>query len=400
MRLTRCVALFAVAFVVFLGGCKTVRIPEPARPPAKDYSRPLPPGSPALRKITDPALMPDFRGDFALDRDELLRALDESIKYLSYPSSTRYYPIQGITHARAANSLIAFRDLYVSVHSGEELHQKILGMFDVYESVGCDDRGTVLFTGYYTPIFEASLTPDSEYRWPLYALPEDLAKGPEGECLGRRLSDDTLVPYYTRAEIDEGALSGNELVWLKDRFAAYVCTVQGSARLRLPDGSWFRVGYAGNNGMEYVSVGRLLVADGLIPKDRLSLSGLMEFFARNPEKMDAILTRNPRYVFFQRTEGEPTGSLGVPVTTRRSIATDKSLFPRGCLAFVETKVPAANGPGIRQEPFERFMLDQDTGGAIRAAGRCDIYLGIGDAAGRIAGYTMNEGKLFYLFLKE
>jgi membrane-bound lytic murein transglycosylase A len=400
MRRMPCAILLLLVAAVLVAGCKTVRIPEPPVPVKKDYYRPLPPGTPALRKITDPSRLPDFRGDFLQDREGFLKALGLSIKYFSYPSSRRYYPLQGITHARAAASLVAFRELYESASSGEDLQRRIVEMFDVYESVGCDDLGTVLFTGYYTPIFDASLMPDSEYRWPLYSLPPDLVKGPEGECLGRRLEDGTVAPYYSRAEIDGGALAGHELVWLKDRFSAYVCTVQGSARLRLPDGSWFNVGYAGNNGVEYASIGEMLVAAGRLPRERLSLSGLTELFAREPQLMDEYLPRNPRYVFFEQSEGEPAGSLGVAVTARRTIATDKTLFPRGCLAFVTTLVPSSSAGAARQGPFRRFMLDQDTGGAIRAAGRCDIYLGVGDEAGRIAGYTMNEGRLYYLFLKE
>lgn len=400
MRRMLCAVVPVLLAVLVISGCKTVRIPEPDVPAQKDYYRELPPGASALRKITDPARLPDFRVDFGQDREGLLQALDGSIKYFGYPSSHRYFPLQDITHARAAASLVAFRQIYESAVSGDDLHQKIIDTFDVYESVGCDDMGTVLFTGYYTPIFDGSLTQDSEYRWPLYQLPQDLVKGPEGECLGRRLDDGTIVPYYTRAEIEGGALEGLEIAWLKDRFAAYICTVQGSARLRLQDGTWYNIGYAGNNGMEYFSVGEKLVADGMIPKSQLSLSGLMKFFEQHPDLMDEYLAQNPRYVFFEKSEGNPKGSLGIQVTARRTIATDKTLFPRGCLAFVKTQVPSTYGMEVRQEKFQRFMMDQDTGGAIRAAGRCDIYLGIGDEAGTIAGYTMNEGGLYYLFLKE
>jgi membrane-bound lytic murein transglycosylase A len=267
--------------------------------------------------------------------------------------------------------------------------------------VGCDNQGTVLFTGYYTPVFEASVTPTSDYRWPLYRLPPDLVKGSEGECLGRRLSDGSLAPYYTRAEIDAGVLDGHELVYLKDPFEAYVCSVQGSARLRLPEGEWLGVGYDGNNGKPYTSVGRILVEDGLISSEKLSLSNMIEFFKQNPDKLAEYLPRNARYVFFRRAEGPPTGSLGMPVTPRRSLATDKRIFPRGCLTFVDTKMPGPEVAGERAEaPFQQFMLDQDTGGAIRAPGRADIYVGVGDEAGRIAGWTFCEGGLFYLFLKD
>jgi membrane-bound lytic murein transglycosylase A len=336
-----------------------------------------------------------------VDREGLLAALNYSISWFAKPSSAKFFPVQDITHERAAASLVAFREILTSAHSAEELQAKILAGFDVYESVGCDDNGTVLFAGYYTPIFDASLTPTDEYRWPLYKAPPDLVKDANGECIGRKLPDGSVEKtYYTREEIDKGAVKGQELVYLKDRFEAYVCTVEGSAQLRLPDGSMFKAGYQANNGKAYTSVGLALVEAGLLPKDQLTLSNLIKFFQQNPQKLDEYLPRNERYVFFQQTDTAPVGCLNVPVTERCTIATDKSLFPRGCLAFVDTRAPFASATG---EPvkarWQHFALDQDSGGAIRAAGRADIYVGIGDQAGRMAGWMLDEGRLYYLFLK-
>ena len=400
--LTAGVLSCAVPCALMMSGCAKVRIPEPPPTAEKDYTRPLPAGMPALRKITDPARLPDFRAAFDSDREGLLAALNLSIGWFAKPSSKKFFPVQDISHERAAASLVAFREILTSAHSGDELQARILAGFDVYESVGCDDAGTVLFTGYYTPIFEASLTPTAEYRWPLYKAPPDLVKDANGECVGRKLPDGTIEKsYYSRQEIDQGAIKGQELVYLKDRFEAFVCTVEGSAQLRLPDGSMFKAGYQANNGKEYTSVGLALVGAGLLPKDQLTLSNLIKFFRQNPEKMDEYLPRNQRYVFFQKTDTAPTGCLGVPVTARCTIATDKSVFPRGCLAFVDTQAPIATDSA---EPvkarWQHFALDQDSGGAIRAAGRADIYVGIGDQAGRLAGWMLDEGRLYYLFLKQ
>ena len=392
----------AVLACLCVAGCtEKIVIPEPPVPQKKDYDRQLPPGAPALRLIEDPALLPDFRAAWRTDRDALLTALDHSIRYFTYPSSRRYYPIQGITHERAAQSLIAFREILAASRSGSEFSARVLSAFDVYQSVGCDNRGTVLFTGYYTPIFDASRVRTEEYRWPLYKLPPDLVKDREGRCLGRRLESGALVPYYTRAEIMNGALDGHELIYLKDRFAAYICTVQGSAKLRLRDGSLIDVGYHGNNGHRYTSIGRLLLRDGRIRPEQLSLSGLMSYFDTHGDMLDDYLRRNDRYVFFRESEQEPTGSLGLPVTAYCSLATDKDIYPRGCLTYVDTRVPEVGPAGTASPmPFRRFMLDQDTGGAIRAPGRADIYIGVGDRAGRIAGWTLSEGELYYLFLKD
>jgi membrane-bound lytic murein transglycosylase A len=410
--------LLAMAVAMTMGGCAKEKIAAPP-PPAKDYYRELPPGASALRKITDPALMPDFRPAWA-DREGLQKALDESIRYLAAPSSRKYYPVPyeitnvrvntksgpldgqtiigEITHQRVSAGLALFAELLKSSATPDELQQRIVAAFDVYESVGCDDRGTVQFTGYYTPIFDASLVPTAEYKYPLYKRPADLVSDGEGKTAVRRKADGTDAPYYTRAEIDAGALKGNELAYLKDRFEAYICTIQGSARLRLPDGSWFNVGYAGFNGKDYTSIGKLMIKDGAIAPEQLSLSGLMSYFASNPDMLDVYLPLNERYVFFKESDTDPQGSLGRPVTPYRSLATDKSIFPRGALTFVETNIPVA-GPGP-QAPFKQFMFDQDAGGAIRAAGRADIYLGIGDEAGRIAGWTLSEGKLYYLIARE
>ena len=397
----RCAAVIGSACLVaaVMAGCARVRIPEPTLPPKKDYYRPLPPGAHALRRLTDPESIPDFRDAFEQDHASLLAALDESIRYFGLPSSRKHFPLQGITHAQAAASLIYFRDILTSSATAEEFQERVVSAFDVYQSVGCDDRGTVLFTGYYTPIFDGSLERTDEFRWPLYSQPKDLVKGADGSVLGRRLDNGDLVPYDTRREIEEGAATGNELVYLRSRFEAYICTVQGSAHLRLLDGRLFRIGYAASNGREYTSVGRKLVADGLLAPEQLNLSGLTAFFQSEPERMDDYLPLNERYVFFQETDTPPLGSLGLPVTARRSLATDKSIYPRGCLAYAETRVPDFAGGVRAQQRFRQFMLDQDTGGAIRAAGRADIYLGIGDEAGRIAGWTLSEGRLYYLFLR-
>jgi peptidoglycan lytic transglycosylase A len=388
---------------VFLTACVSSRVSinDMSTPPTRvappiDYARQLPPGTPALRKVA----APDMRAAWHADRASLLTALDHSIRYYTFPSSKRYFPVQSITHAQAASSLIAFREILTTTESADDFQTKVAAAFDVYESVGCDNMGTVLFTGYYTPILDASRTETAEFRWPLHKLPPDLIKDSEGRCRGRRTVSGEVVPYYSRKEIADGALKGQELVYLRDRFLAYVCTVQGSAQLRMRDGSLMKVAYHGNNGKEYTSIGKRLIADGILKKGELSLRGLTAFFKRRPDMQERYLPLNKRYVFFQESDLPPTGSLGRPVTPLRSLATDKRIFPRGALCFVDTELPKEVSPGkFTAAAFKQFMLDQDTGGAIRAPGRADIYIGIGDKAGRIAGSTLAQGRLYYLFLK-
>lgn len=194
-------------------------------------------------------------------------------------------------------------------------------------------------------------------------------------------------------------LKGQELVWLSDPFEVYIAHVQGSAKVRLPDGQIITVGYAATNGHEYASVAERLVSDGRIPSDRISLATMIDYFKANPHEVNMYVQVNPRFVFFQSGEGTPRGSLNEPVIPWRTIATDKSIFPRGCLAFLTTTLPQLQDGGISIGTYDGFALDQDTGGAIRAPGRCDIYMGEGDEAGQLAGQTYQEGRLYYVFVR-
>ena len=126
---------------------------------------------------------------------------------------------------------------------------------------------------------------------------------------------------------------------------------------------------------------------------------MIAYFKSNPNLVDTYVWRNPRFVFFKIQDGEPRGSLNEQVIPLRTIATDKSIFPRGCLTFISTRLPREAGGTVSNQFYSGFALDQDTGGAIRAPGRCDVYMGIGDQAGKLAGQTYQEGKLYYLFLK-
>jgi membrane-bound lytic murein transglycosylase A len=380
--------------VVVIIGCRP-QLKE-VKPP---YDKPLFPGQSALRKITNPYEIPDFTMA-CLDTTSLRASINNSLNYLQKPSSRRFFPCGEITHNQAVNTLNAFAQLLDSGLTGKALNDAIQQKFDVYMSVGCDDNGTVLFTGYYTPIFDGSLTRSGSFLYPLYQQPDDLVKGPDGEILGRRGPDGQLTPYPPRAVIESSdMLKGKELVWISDPFEAYIAHVQGSAKIKLPDGQLTTMGYAANNGHEYRSVAEEMVKDNKIPSDQLSLSAMINYFKKYKDQVDMYISRNPRFVFFQKQDGPPHGSLNEPVTPMRTIATDKSIFPRGCLAFISTTLPCDVGGSVVKQPYSGFALDQDTGGAIRAPGRCDVYMGVGDTAGKLAGQTYQEGRLYYLFLK-
>lgn len=382
----------------FSASCQKARkIKRAEEKPA--YDRPLPPGQFALRKLTDPCDIPDFT--FAChDLKNLKSSVAKSLNYLGKPSSKQFFPCGEITHQRVVDSLKAFTELLKSGLRGSQLNEAIRQKFDVYISVGCDDRGTVLFTGYYTPIFDGSLTRTDRFQYPLYRQPPDLVKGPKGEIIGRRGSDGQIEPYPSRKILEvSGSLMGQELIWLGDPFEVYIAHVQGSAKIRLADGSLRGVGYTASNGHDYKSLSKAMVEQGKISGQQMSLSAMIDYFKKHPDEVDSSIQLNPRFVFFMEEKGEPRGSLNEEVTPYRSIATDKSIFPSASLAFISTKLPYEKDGTIIDRPYTGFALDQDTGGAIRAAGRCDVYMGIGDKAGKLAGRIYQEGRLYYLFVK-
>ena len=390
-----------VALALVATGCAPQKGgPWPPAQSGPDFWKALPPGQLALRKLTDPAMIPDFSGSFD-DRVGLAEAIENSLNYLAKPSSEQFFPYGEITHARAVASLETMLEVMDQARTADEFNRMLRGRFDVYQSVGADDKGTVLFTGYYRPIFDARMQPDAEFRYPIHRRPAGLEKDPlTGRTLGRRTASGQLVPCYTRADIMAGdVMRGLELAYLRDPFEAYILTVQGSGKLRLGDGSFLEVGYTANNGYDYVSIGQMLLDGGQITQRELSLQGLIRYFNAHPEQIDRYLSQNPRYVFFDERPGGPWGSLNEAVIAYRSIATDKDVFPRACLSFLTTKLPARIGGEIVTTNFRGFALDQDTGGAIRAAGRCDIFMGTGDEAGALAGRTFTQGQLYYLFVR-
>jgi membrane-bound lytic murein transglycosylase A len=259
-------------------------------------------------------------------------------------------------------------------------------------------RDALLLTAYFEPELEGRLAPDERFRHPLFGRPEDLIDvdppvlDPACRCrrTAGRLEDGRVRPYYSRAEIDTGAIGGRglEIAWARDPIELFVLHVQGSGRLRLADGSIVGVGYAGSNGRPYSSLGRTLVSRGALPKDQASLADIRRYLESvPPEERDALLATNERYTFFRLTEGGPVGSLGVELTAGRSVATDPRLVPAGAIGYLAT-------PNVR-----RFVVSQDTGGAVNGA-HADLFLGFGDEAGEHAGRTRERGVLYLILPRE
>ena len=390
IRIIFLVFLWVIVFLV-LAGCekRSVVVRTDFPEPQKDYTRQLPPGQLALRKITDPSQIPDYTKAFS-DTDGLLEAISNSLNYMAKPSSQKFYPYGDITHGHALRSLQEIKKLVASGLTPGQMNTVLREKFDTYISVGCDNQGTVLFTGYYTPIFDGSLTRTERFKYPLYKAPNDLLKGPDGKILGQKGTDDQIRQYPSREDIQEShILEGLELVWLSDPFEVYIVHVQGSAKIRIPDGQFKGIGYAAHNGWEYQSIMKIMIADGKLSDKNINMKSMIDYFKAHPDEVDMYVNKNPRFVFFKSEEGDPRGSLNESVTPFRTIATDKTIYPRAMFAFVAVDMDRPVG----------FVLDQDTGGAIRAAGRCDIYMGVGDHAGELAGKTYREGQLYYLFIK-
>ncbi len=333
------------------------------------------------------------------NRTALVESINHSLTYLDTPKSAEDYdqldlPPQ-FTRDNVRRSLIRFRELVQASDNPNKLQQQLQQEFDFYQSVGTDGLGTVDFTAYFEPSYQASPVRTERFRYPIYRRPASFEQWES--------------PHPTRAELEgvdgiapaDSPLRGQELVWLPTRLEAYLVQVQGSARLQMPDGEIMTVGFHGSTDYDYVSLGKELINDGVFAPEELSLPKLLDYFETNPEKLSDYIPRNNRFIFFRETFGSPPiGSLNVPVTAHRSIATDKSLMPPGAIALVSTALPfpAHNGEWFKLDRTF-YALDQDTGSAIKGAGRVDIFLGTGANVQTEAGLVNDPGELFYLLLK-
>lgn len=388
------VAAFCLA-VLTLAGCQK----DPPVEIKPDYDRPLPPGADALRRITNPADWPDVEAAYARLDPSFTEALKRSLDWFPKPSTQEHFPINSITHRHAHLSVWAALQCLDEAQGSDDFRRLLEENFDCYTSVGWNDNGVVLYTGYYTPVYRGSRKRSAQFTHPLYTRPADLVTDPRtGKPMGRRRADGGLEPYPTRREIEtSGMLAGSELVYLPTELDAYIIHVQGSAKIELAEGGTLYVGYAGKTDRPYVGLGHSMVESGLIFEENLSLPAIRRYFEKNPSQLRDFLYRNESYVFFREYDGTnwPAGSLGFQVEPMRSLATDKNIFPRAGMVLVNTQV----GPGGDRRPFTQFMVDQDTGGAIRSAGRADIYMGIGPEAAKLAGVQYAEGRLYYFFLR-
>lgn len=265
--------------------------------------------------------------------------------------------------------------------------------------------GSGLITGYYEPLLRGSRQRSAAFSVPVYAKPDDLLTlalddlYPElkGRTLRGRLQERKVVPYFSRAALEENAnLVGKEIVWVDDAVDAFFLQIQGSGRVQLEGGEIVRLAYADQNGHPYRSIGRYLVERGALSLEQASAQGIRAWLAQHPERMQEVLNSNPSFVFFREEpivnplQG-PNGALGIPLTPGRSIAVDPRFIPLGTPVFLVTTHPDTD------EPLRRLVLAQDTGGAIKGPVRADLFWGTGTQAGESAGRMRQDGRLWMLW---
>jgi membrane-bound lytic murein transglycosylase A len=390
----RSVAVLIISVVLLLSGCAG---------PAKD--------GPALTPVA-PRNHPRFADDLPLGglREAVLRSLD----YLERVPADRPFSFGEDVYpaAHLSRSLTRFLGFLTTDPDSKALSRFIREHYRIYRSSGHPETGKVLFTGYYEPLLTGSRTPTPVFQYPVYGRPEDLAvvdlsrfsQKYDGEKITGRVSGKTFVPYFDREAIEEtGALRSRAepLAWVDDRIDLFFLQIQGSGKIALTDGEILNVGYTAQNGRPYRSIGRLLIDEGKIPKSEMSMQRLKAYLRAHPEEVDRILYHNPSYVFFSLKPDGPRGALNVPLTPGRSLAVDRKVFPMPALAFVQAEKPVVDDAGeIRKWiDFGRFVLTQDTGGAITGPGRADLFWGHGPYAELAAGHMNHRGELFFLVLK-
>ena len=371
--------VIGVAGALLLAGCATRPLP-PTPVPAPVPVTPVPIPAPVLdnamlagvERVAPPPVM----------ADEAVRAL--AAFRTSCPVLVKREDKSGLTTGADWAALCTEAEGVAPTGAASFFHDRF-----AWVRVG---KGEAFATGYYEPEIAGSRTHQPGYDVPLYGLPADLircTRADGGEGKGRIDETGQCVLYYDRAAIEDGVLAGRglELAFAADPVALFFLEIQGSGRLRLPDGGVMRVGYAGQNGREYVAVGRLLRERGLLPPGGATMAGIVGWIRDHPAEGKALMRENLSYVFFKELTGAgPLGALNVPVSPRASVAADPAFVPLGAPVFLTLDRAEANG----------LWVAQDTGGAIKGANRFDTFWGAGPVAEKTAGGFAANGRALIL----
>lgn len=382
--------LLAAVLAASLLGCTT--LPSPSRAPP--FATALPESAGAVLQAATFAAIPGWRDD------------DQAAAWPAFVAGCAALlarpPVASIWQESCASAAT------VDLHSGATVRAFFESYFTPYQLTAADGRDSGVVTGYYEPLLQGSRQRSERYRFPLYAVPDDLLtvdlaelypelkdKRVRGRLDGRR-----VVPYWPRADIDAGRvpLAGKELVWVDDPVEAFFLQIQGSGRVQLAEGGVLRIGYADQNGQPFRSIGRILVERGELPLARASMQGIKAWGREHPDQLPLLLDENPSYVFFRAVPPDPAatidgpiGTLGVPLLAERTIAVDPAIVPLGAPIFLATTYP------LSDRLLQRLVLAQDTGGAIKGALRADYFWGFGGEAGREAGRMKQQGRMWLLW---
>ena len=377
------VSLIALS-TALLAGCAGRQIPPPPAiqpPPAQQPSQPPVPPPPANAVAAGVSLS----GPAILDEADAEQAL--AAFRLSCRSVVKRTDKSGLTNP--ADWLgVCSQAAYVQPGAAAAFFQS------AFDWVRVGD-GKAFATGYFEPEIAASPVQAPGYNVPIYVKPPDLTRCtlPTGQTGRGRIDDNgQCVLYFTRADIENGALSGKglELAWAADPVELFFLQIQGSGRLRYPDGTIVRIGYADQNGRDYVAVGRLLRERGILPPGGANMESIVAWMHSNPGEATALMQEDLSYIFFRVLNGPgPLGALGIPVTPQASVASDPNFIPLGAPVFLSLDRPEASG----------IWVAQDTGGAIKGANRVDTFWGAGAVAKRIAGGMSAKGAALVLIPK-
>ena len=398
--MNRFISLLAICGLM-IAGCASEK--PVSKPPAV---------APAAMEAVSLKDVPLFEDDIAFDG--LINAINESLIYLGKLDAGKKLTFgdDRVSVAHVIESLSRFSNYIATKPTTKALQSWLETHYTIYRAGGRSTDGQVLFTGYYEPFLNGRKQKDATFRYPIYMIPKDLVRvdlGKFGEkWAGQKITGRTVnnqfIPYPDRRAIDQDkALKGvaDVLAWVDDPVALFFLHIQGSGRIYLADGKSINVHYHGSNGRPYRSIGRDLIEQGKISREKMSMQAIQEYLERHPDEMEAILYANPSYVFFKLEETGPLGNLGRPLTPGRSIALDRRIFPPAVLGFVQTEKPLldANGKIAKWIPMRRFVVNQDTGGAIKGPGRADLFWGNGPYAEQAAGHFKQMGELYFLVLK-
>jgi membrane-bound lytic murein transglycosylase A len=417
----------------FLAGCSApVRRPAPRPTTPPPVVKPVPPPEKPPPPFVSPEILPPtvipkhpsplirvpdeklplFTDD--MDLASLDTAVEKSLRYFRRAAGKA--PVRmadaSVTIGDLQDSLTALREILRSGEGDAIKRERIRETFDVFQATGSDGKNNVLFTGYFESMMQGALEPSQKYRYPIYGVPDDAITVNLGK-FGQKYSNDMivgrvkngeLVPYHTRSEIEsQGVLSGRnlELAWVSDRVDLFFLHVQGSGKIELPDGNLLQVGYALKNGRPFQSISPYLLKTGKITPQENSYREIKRYLKNHPEELPDILGRNESFIFFRIVKEGPVGAIEEILTPGRSIATDPDLFPKGALAFIRTRKPVLDRDGnvVTWIPYSRFVVSQDVGGAIKGAGRVDLFCGSGGEAEMLAGSLKERGELYFLVKK-